>query len=127
MSIYVTVGGDSLPSIAERCDHAGEWQALAEANAEHIWADYNNLQPGLELVLPAEWLLKDAQAAEAVFDEAEVIEMSTFSAADLVDLASSASTLAELDAIDAASNGRVTVQNAVAARRSTLLDQGATA
>lgn len=55
MSDYTTVGGDSLPGIAEAYGHAGEWQAIALLN-EGVWTDYNNLQPGLELTLPAEWI-----------------------------------------------------------------------
>lgn len=55
-SPYVTIGGDSLPSIAERCGHAGEWAILADANRDHVWGDYNNIQPGLEIVIPPEWL-----------------------------------------------------------------------
>lgn len=54
-SEYVTVGGDSLPKIAELYGHPGEWAELAAANADHIWGDANNLQPGLTLVIPGEW------------------------------------------------------------------------
>jgi LysM domain len=120
-SPYVTVGGDSLPSIAERLGHAGEWQAIAEANTDHIWADYNNLQPGLEIELPAEWLTTTEPVQAETLDAAELAGLN---AADLVDLANAANTLAELDAIEAAANGRVTVLNAVSARRTALLDAG---
>lgn len=52
---YVCMGGDSLPRIAELYGHSGEWQAIAELNVG-AWPDYNNLQPGLSLTVPAEWL-----------------------------------------------------------------------
>lgn len=118
---YVTVGGDSLPSIAELYGHSGEWQALAEANVGHIWLDYNNLQPGLEITVPADWMPPTAETAPAGTD------YSSMSASQLANLAYAAATLAELDAIDAAAAGRVTVTNAVSTRRNELLDQGATA
>lgn len=53
---YLTVGGDSLPSIAERCGHPGEWLALAELNEGHVWTDWNNIQPGLLLDIPGMWI-----------------------------------------------------------------------
>lgn len=54
-SEYVTVSGDSLPSIAEQYGHPGEWLELAQANEGHGWGDFNNLQPGLTLVIPGTW------------------------------------------------------------------------
>lgn len=127
-SPYITLGGDTLPSIAERCGHPGEWLALAEYNVDHIWGDYNNLQPGLEIAIPAGWLAKDVEeVAEAGGGALDPAELAQLNATDLASLASSATTLAELDAIDAAANGRVTVLNAVSSRRTILLDQGATA
>ena len=117
---YVTVGGDSLPSLAERAGRPGEWQAIAQANEGHPWADYNNLQPGLTLVMPDGWV-SGGETQPAGED------LSGLSASELVSLAQAAQTLAELDAIDAVAGGRVTVTNAVDARRTTLLDQGATA
>jgi len=56
-----------------------------------------------------------------------VEDLSTLTAAQLIDLAKQAQTLAELDALDAAANGRATVENAISARRQVLLEQGATA
>lgn len=53
---YLTVGGDSLPSIAERCGHSGEWLELANLNEGHVWTDWNNIQPGLLLDIPSDWL-----------------------------------------------------------------------
>jgi hypothetical protein len=125
MSDYTTVGGDSLPSIAEQFGHAGEWQALAEANADHIWGDYNNLQPGLTIAIPPEWAVETEPATEA--PQPRAADLSSMTAAQLANLAYGATTLAELDAIDAAAAGRVTVESAVATRRNELLDQGATA
>jgi hypothetical protein len=122
MSDYTTVGGDSLPSIAELYGHPGEWLALAEANEGHIWGDFNNLQPGLEITVPADWI-----GAEPKADAAPAEDFSSMTASQLANLAYAATTLAELDAIDAAAAGRVTVTNAVATRRGELLDQGATA
>lgn len=83
---YTTVGGDSLPSIAERCGHPGEWLALADFNEGHVWGDWNNLQPGLLLDIPGEWIytpendtttstkkgsssVKEAQKAAAEFEQ----------------------------------------------------------
>lgn len=54
---YLTVGGDSLPSIAERCGHSGEWLALADLNEGHVWTDWNNIQPGLILDIPEAWFV----------------------------------------------------------------------
>jgi len=47
---YTTQPGDSLPSIAEACGHSGEWQMIAAWNPD--LPDVNNIQPGMELVLP---------------------------------------------------------------------------
>jgi hypothetical protein len=129
MSDYITLGGDSLPSIAEQFGHAGEWQALAEANADHIWGDYNNLQPGLTIAIPPEWAVETEPAMEPAMEapQPRAADLSGMTAAQLANLAYGATTLAELDAIDAAAAGRVTVESAVATRRNELLDQGATA
>jgi hypothetical protein len=54
-SEYVTLPGDSLPSIAEACGHSGEWQLIAAWNPD--LADVNNIQPGMTIILPdlASW------------------------------------------------------------------------
>jgi hypothetical protein len=56
-SEYVTLPGDSLPSIAEACGHPGEWQLIVAWNAPETIPDPNNIQPGMTIVLPdlASW------------------------------------------------------------------------
>lgn len=63
---YLTVGGDSLPSIAERCGHSGEWLALFDANPDNEWVQqhWNNIQPGLLIDIPPEWLGPTTKPAE---------------------------------------------------------------
>lgn len=51
---YTVQPHDSLPSIAERLGHPGEWQALRDANADAI-LDYNVLLIGMVLTLPEGW------------------------------------------------------------------------
>jgi len=51
---YTTEPMDSLPSIAEAWGHSGEWQFLWEFNPD--LGDPNNLQPGMSLMIPAEWV-----------------------------------------------------------------------
>jgi hypothetical protein len=51
-SEYVTLPGDSLPSIAEACGHPGEWQLIVAWNAPETIPDPNNIQPGMTIVLP---------------------------------------------------------------------------
>lgn len=135
---YLTVGGDSLSGIAERAGHPGEWRALAIANIGAVDDDELSDEAkvhfvaeragraGTELVLPSEWA--------AVLPGADVMPagegtqaLDQLTASQLAQLAHDAQTLAELDAIDAVAAGRVTVTNAVDARRTVLLDQGATA
>lgn len=121
MTEYVTVGGDSLPSIAEAFGHPGEWSALAAFNEGHVWGDFNNLQPGLTIQIPGEW----AHEPE-IEPPSTQLDYASATAAELITAAQNAQTLAELDAIDAAANGRTTVLAAVDQRRAFLLDQGAT-
>lgn len=138
---YVTAAGDTLPGVAERAGHAGEWLELALANIGQVdEADLSDMakahlvaergqQAGAVLMLPAGWAPQTEPAATepAATEPAESVPLDTLTAAELVDLASSAMTLAELDAIDAAARGRITVETAVDSRRQVLLGQGATA
>lgn len=134
---YVTVGGETLPSIAERAGFPGGWQTLALQNIDQVpetdLSDEAKIyvvaeragRPGTSLTMPPEWNIgaqaKPAESSSTVTPDASM------SAAELIDLAAAATTLAELDAIDTAAAGRVTVTAAVDQRRATLLDQGATA
>lgn len=126
---YTTVGGDTLPSVAEACGHSGEWRAILDVNpwiAES--SDYMSVPPGSSVLLPGDWIPAGWEPpAEAEAEIGSTAELSSASASELVQLAGEAQTLAELDAIDAAARGRVTVTDAVYARRETLLGQGATA
>jgi len=58
-SEYTTEPMDSLPSIAEAFGHSGEWQTLAEKNPD--LADPHNIQPGMSLLIPDEWVSEMAQ------------------------------------------------------------------
>jgi hypothetical protein len=49
-SEYITLPGDSLPSIAEACGHSGEWQLILAWNPDLV--DWNNIQPGMTIILP---------------------------------------------------------------------------
>lgn len=51
---YTVQPHDTLPSIAERYGHAGEWQVLRDANVDII-LDANTLFIGSVLVLPEGW------------------------------------------------------------------------
>ena len=52
---YETVPGDSLPLIAELCGHSGEWMAIMDS-APFLWnLDWNNIQPGMNILLPPGW------------------------------------------------------------------------
>jgi hypothetical protein len=124
MSDYTTVGGDSLPQIAELFGHPGEWQAIVELNAD-VWSDYHNVQPGLELTLPADWIHEPEEEPPSE-EEPPTRDYTGWTATQLADEADAANTLAELDAIGAAANGRITFSNAVNNRRSELLAAGAT-
>jgi hypothetical protein len=135
MPTYTIQHGDTLPRVAEKLGHSGEWQALVAANLALV-ADYPELDDaakaaliaermtvGVELDVPVEWVEREAPAESG----GTVVPASSMSAAELIALANSAQTLDELDAIDAAAAGRVTVNDAVDARRATLLGQGVTA
>lgn len=63
-SEYLTMPGDSLPSIAEACGHSGEWQLILAWNSD--LTDYNNIQPGMTIILPdlASWPAPGDPAAE---------------------------------------------------------------
>ena len=127
---YTTVGGDTLPSVAEACGHPGEWQAILEVNP---WinesSDYMSVPPGSSVLLPGDWIPAgyEPPAGPGAENSGGTVDMSTMTAAELIQLAGEAQTLAELDAIDAAARGRVTVSDAVYARRQVLLDQGVAA
>jgi hypothetical protein len=60
MSIYTTLPLDTLPSIAEACGHSGEWAAILYFN-ETALTDYNNIQPGTEVVLPDGWTVGEPE------------------------------------------------------------------
>jgi hypothetical protein len=52
---YETVPGDSLPLIAELCGHSGEWRDIMDT-APWLWeVDWNNIQPGMTILLPPGW------------------------------------------------------------------------
>jgi len=52
---YETVHGDSLPLIAELCGHSGEWSAIMDSSP-FLWdLDWNNIQAGMSILLPAGW------------------------------------------------------------------------
>lgn len=126
---YTTVGGDTLPSVAEACGHSGEWREILAVNP---WieesSDYMSVPPGSNVLLPMDWLPAGWEPpTEAEAATSSPAELSSMTAAELIQLANEAQTLAELDAIDNAAAGRVTVTAAVDQRRATLLDQGATA
>lgn len=126
---YTTQGGDTLPSVAEACGHSGEWPAILAVNP---WipegGDYLNVPPGSSVLLPGGWVPAGWERPQDAQSElASGVDLNTLTAAELVQLAGDAATLAQLDAIDAASKGRVTVQDAVYARRQVLLDQGVSA
>jgi nucleoid-associated protein YgaU len=52
---YVVQPGDSLPLIAERFGHSGEWRELHFANFREIF-DPAAIAPGQELAVPPEWV-----------------------------------------------------------------------
>lgn len=54
MTEYITVTNDSLPLLAERYGHSGEWQVLAQANPDI--PDPHNILPGMTLNIPTEWI-----------------------------------------------------------------------
>lgn len=135
MSDYTTVGGDSLTGIAERAGHPGEWRALALANIDQVDVEMDDeakvhvvaeraQQAGVELAFPLEWTQPEIEPPSS--SATSPTPDSSMTAAQLVQLAQQASTLAELDAIDNAAAGRSTVIAAVDQRRAELLDQGAT-
>jgi hypothetical protein len=53
---YTTIGGDSLPIVAERCGHAGEWPAILEVNPWLEGLDYMAVPPGSNVLLPDDWM-----------------------------------------------------------------------
>jgi hypothetical protein len=122
---YLTVGGDTLPSVAESCGHPGEWQEILAVNP---WipenGDYLNVPPGTNVLLPPDWTPAgyddpDADAA-AQAQGSSVVPASSMTAAELIGLARTATTETELDAIAAAAGERVSVLDAVAARQNQL-------
>lgn len=133
MPTYTIENGDTLPRVAEKLGHAGEWQALALANLALVPGDAPDAEKaalmaermtvGVELAIPMEWNDLEIEPPAT----SSVVPASSMTAAELIALAKGASTLAELDAIDAAAVGRVSVADAVDARRQTLLDQGVAA
>ena len=77
---YTTVGGDTLPSVAEACGHSGEWQAILEVNP---WinetSDYMSVPPGSSVLLPPDWTPAgyEDQAAEQAAAESKSSSKST--------------------------------------------------
>jgi hypothetical protein len=57
---YTTEPMDSLPSIAEAWGHSGEWQAISEMNPD--LPDPHNIQPGMEILIPVEWLEREEES-----------------------------------------------------------------
>ena len=53
MATTIVHSGESLPSIAESCGHAGEWQTLAALNPQVI--DPGEPVEGTVLTLPPGW------------------------------------------------------------------------
>lgn len=125
---YTVQGGDTLPSVAEACGHSGEWPAILETNP---WinesSDYMSVPPGSSVLLPMDWVPAGWETPAEAESELVTVDLNTLTASELIQLAGEAQTLAELDAIDAAARGRVTVSDAVYARRQVLLDQGVAA
>jgi hypothetical protein len=114
--------GDTLPAIAEACGHSGEWTVIMESSPFLEGLDYTMLSPGTAILLPDGWLPAGVEPEPEPEPPSGLssTDLSGLSAADLIDLANAATTDAELDAIDAAAAGRVTVTNAVEARRGQL-------
>lgn len=134
MTSYDIQYGDTLGAIAERMGHPGEWRALAQANIGLVSDDTlsdeakmyvvaERMYVGQTLDVPLEWETIEIEPPASTSATPD----SSMTATQLAQLAQNAQTLAELDAIDAVAAGRVTVTNAVDARRTVLLDQGATA
>jgi hypothetical protein len=57
---YITEPMDSLPSIAEAFGHSGEWLELAQENPD--LPDFHNIQPGMSILIPPEWIQEQAPA-----------------------------------------------------------------
>jgi hypothetical protein len=53
---YQTQGSDSLPSVAERCGHSGEWQEIIATNPWLEGLDYLAVPPGSQVLLPMDWV-----------------------------------------------------------------------
>jgi len=61
---YETLPGDSLPLIAELCGHSGEWMAIMDS-APYLWdMDWNNIQPGMNILLPDGWIMGEEPIEE---------------------------------------------------------------
>jgi hypothetical protein len=122
---YEVQPGDTLPSVAERCGHSGEWQAILESAPFLEGLDYLAVPAGTTVLLPADWVPRgyesDAAAAEAESAGGPPPDdLAGLSAAELIELAGEAEDSAWLDAIAEAAGGRVTVLAAVDARRAQL-------
>lgn len=76
---YTTEPMDSLPSIAEAFGHSGEWQALSEYNPD--LPDPHNIQPGMDLLIPPDWIqaevVSEETTATTTEDESEYSEVSS--------------------------------------------------
>jgi len=119
---YTVQGGDTLPSIAEACGHPGEWTAIVETASWLEGLDYLAVPPGTEILLPMDWAPGPA-AEETLGEQAELsgqAPTSSMTASELIGMAQVATTEAQLDAISAAANGRVTVLDAVTERAAQL-------
>jgi hypothetical protein len=53
---YEVQPGDTLPSVAERCGHPGEWQAILESAPFLEGLDYLAVPAGTMVLLPADWV-----------------------------------------------------------------------
>ena len=70
---YTTVGGDTLPSVAEACGHWGEWQAILESSPFLEGLDYLQVPPGSELLLPDGWVPAGYDAPAGAGDDPESV------------------------------------------------------
>lgn len=63
--VYTTVGGDTLPSVAEACGHSGEWRAILDTATWLEGLDYMAVPPGSEVLLPPDWVPAGYEAPES--------------------------------------------------------------
>ena len=126
---------ETLTTMAEKLGHEGEWQAIALANLEllgdvgelseaaQVALIFEKARAGTVLKTPQVWT-DAAAAAKSTASESSVPDVSRLTASELIDFARSAQSMEELDAIEAAAQGRSTVLAAVASQRSALESSG---